>query len=195
MLGRRTRITYTNVGDFAVVGVLTIRPLVVRGLLAAPLAAIAVLFLVTVPAAKSMMDSLWLCTFVAVFIFLTIKVITVPRTWVTPASPEFAKLPAYRDAVAVHVTELETLLDAADAAVPLSRRARKRVDRVVRQTQYVATLFLLAARAESLEDAPWWSRLHSDDAVDLQQVLAEQDSALIQLRRDVRAELRVRQPV
>jgi hypothetical protein len=197
MLGRRTRITYTSPDDFTVVGVHTLRPFVVRSVLALPLLAIGFLFLVTVPTATSLMDQGWLCTFTAVFIYLAVRALTVYRIAITPSSAYFSALPGYGQAVSVHVTELQSLLDAADAAVPLSRRTRRRVDRVVRLTQYVATLFFLAAEAETSKDTSWWVRVQRDDADDLQQVLAEQDSALIQLRRDVRAELReaVRQPV
>jgi hypothetical protein len=196
MLGRLTRITYTSVDDFSVVGVHTIRPFLVRGVFALPLAVIGFLFLIAVPAGKNLLDQGWLCTFTAVFFYLALWLLRVDRVRVTPTSAFFKPLPAYGQAVAVHVTELQSLLDAADGAVPLARRTRRRVDRVVRQTQYVATLFYLAAEAESSQNSLWWERVQRDDADDLQQVLAEQDSNLIQLRRAVRAELReaVRQP-
>jgi len=196
MLGRRTRITYTSVDDFAVVGVHTIRPFLVRGVLALPLAAVGFLFLLAVPSGKSLIDQGWLCTFSAIGFYLAARLVAVPRVRVTPSSASFKTLPAYGQAVSVHVTELQSLLDAADTAVPLSRWTRRRVDRVVTLTQYVATLFYLAAEAESSAGSSWWDRVQRDDADDLQQELAEQDSNLIQLRRDVRGELRelVRQP-
>lgn len=120
MLNPRTRIEYTSVDDFVVVGVHTIRPVLLRALLAAPTAALAAAFLLALSQTKGhLLDSLWLCAFTAVCVFLTLQTMTVPRPRVAPSSKEFASLPGYRKAVIVHMLELQGLLDAADEAIPL----------------------------------------------------------------------------
>ena len=190
MLGHRTRIEYSSADDYVVVGLHTIRPVLMRFLVASP----AVLFggvfvwMLTVTTA-GFSEQVWLSAMIGVCLFSVARTMVFPRPRIAPSSPEFTVMPGYRSAVTGHVVELEALLDAADAAA-MTPRQRRQLNRVVKQTQYVATLLLLAARAQAPGDLSWWERVQMDDVEDVQQALAEQDNLLMQMRRELLTELR-----
>lgn len=194
MLGKNTRIEYTGIDDYVVTGLFTIKPFAVRGLVGSPALALAGAFVylltVTPATAANARSTVWLCVMTALCLWGFAMTLFQERPLIGPSSSEFSVLAGYRSAVTGHVVELQTVLDASDEVRRVTRRQRKRVDAVVKQTQYVATLFLLAARAETPGDVSWWERIQMDDTDELHHTLTEQDSRLMEMRREVLNELR-----
>ncbi|WIB65435.1 hypothetical protein [Curtobacterium sp. MCBD17_040] len=191
MLGSRTRIVYSAIDDYVVVGVHTIRPVLIRMVMAAPVALLGVAFLRGLDASGSdVIGSGWFCVLIACSVYVIVRLLLFPKPRIAPSSPEFATMPGYRAAVTGHVVELQRVLEAYQEAGPQPRRTRNAVRRLIAQTQYVATLLLLAARAEAPGEMSFWEQLELDHPDTLQQELTEQDDRLLRMRRELLTALR-----